>query len=65
MQSVQVGDFVRTETGEHGRVVLVDKRTAWVFFKDEGSAPEVKPFLASKLTASHPQTPGNNPQAIQ
>ena len=52
--SVQVGDWVRTETGEVGRVVDVYRLSAFVDLKADGNDQNIKSYLISKLTTIDP-----------
>ncbi len=58
--SVQVGDWVRTEKGEVGKVVHVYRLSAFVDLKGDGNDQDIKSCLVSNLTKIDPP-PENNP----
>jgi hypothetical protein len=47
---LQVGDWVRTEEGEVGQVVHIERMTAFVRLKTQTKDQTVVGYLASKLT---------------
>ena len=58
---LQVGDWVRTETGETGKVVHAYRLTAFVDFKGNGRDEDIKPYLVSNLTKiDPPRSPEDN-----
>lgn len=52
------GDCVRTESGETGRVVHIDRLTVFVAFAALPQAHDIKAFLASELTFVDPPNEG-------
>ena len=53
---LQKGDWVRTETGNLGRVVVIYQVSAFVELHYEGRASSVVNYLASQLTKIDPPT---------
>jgi hypothetical protein len=48
--SLQVGDWVRTENGEVGRVVHIYRLSAFVDLKGNRKDEDIKAYLVSNLT---------------
>jgi hypothetical protein len=48
------GDCVRTETGEVGKIVFIDRLTAFVSFTTPGKQHDIRAFLLSTLTLDEP-----------
>jgi hypothetical protein len=63
--SLQIGDWVRTENGEVGRVVHIDRLTAFVGFKGDWNDQGIKPYLVSSLTKIDPPEPENKPPSAK
>jgi len=57
MESLKIGDHVRTETGELGTVVHMARQTVFVQLESEPEDSSVKAFLVSQLTKVEPPRP--------
>ena len=55
-ESLENGDWVRIETGEVGKVVLVSRASAFVEIPIEGTDSNVFSYLLSQLTKIEPPT---------
>ena len=51
---LQKGDWVRTEKGELGKVVMISRVTAFVEFNVVDKGPMIISYLASQLTKIDP-----------
>ena len=59
--TLKKGDWVRTDTGEEGKVVLVNRVSAFVEMPAEGKDAPLVSYLISRLTKiAPPQTNKNN-----
>jgi hypothetical protein len=56
-QTITVGDRVRAETGEVGKVVHIARLTVFVQLDGEPTNSTLKPFLQSQLTKIEPPNP--------
>jgi hypothetical protein len=56
---LQKGDWVRTETGEMGRVVMIYPVSAFVEVHTEGKSTGVVSYLTSQLTKIDPPQQGD------
>ena len=54
--AMKPGDCVRTESGEVGKVIHVDRFTVFVVFAMPPTAHDIKAFLESQLTLVDPPT---------
>jgi hypothetical protein len=52
---LQCGDWVKTESGEVGKVVHISRLTVFVELLVPSKADRVKAFLESQLTKTDPQ----------
>ena len=48
--ALKQGDYVRTVTGEVGKIVYIDRLTAFVSFPTSGKTDDMRAFLLSTLT---------------
>jgi hypothetical protein len=51
---LQQGHFVRTESGEVGKVVHISRMTVFVLLSDSGKTDRIEAFLESQLTKIDP-----------
>lgn len=51
---LQPGDWVRTETGEAGKVLHISRLTLFVVFAVDGKTDRVLAYLESELTKVEP-----------
>ena len=58
---LQEGDWVRTETGNIGKIVHVYRLTAFVDLKGQMKDQDMKGFLLSTLTKVEPPNEENEP----
>ena len=58
---LQEGDWVRTETGEVGKIVHIYRLTAFVDFKGQMKDQDIKGVLLSTLTKVEPPKTKNEP----
>lgn len=60
--NLQEGDWVRTETGEIGKIVHIHRLSAFVDLHAESNVHDVKAFLLSALTKTEPPKQENTPK---
>jgi hypothetical protein len=58
---LNVGDYVKTESGEIGKIIVIDRLTVFVSFAQNAQPQphEIRAFLKSALTKVDPPTNGN------
>jgi hypothetical protein len=53
--TLQIGDWVKTESGEVGKIVHISRLTVFVAIPDPPNPDRVEAFLESQLTKTDPQ----------
>jgi hypothetical protein len=57
MEKLETGDWVKTDSGELGKVIVIDHLAAFIEFKPPGEDGIIKHLLISTLTRVGPPEP--------
>jgi hypothetical protein len=61
MMELMSGEYVQTQTGEVGKVILIDRLTVFVSFATPSLPHDIRAFLKSELTKIDPPSAGESP----